>query len=76
MKNTVINDGDEDKITRRLEQRRLELAGFCVAGLNRAGCDLTTHAIQLRELGFLLYKEMECTLASAGAAHDNEEEAI
>ena len=23
---------------------RLVLAGLCVAGLNRAGCDLTTHA--------------------------------
>ena len=34
----------EDKITSILERRSLELAGLCVAGLNRAGCDLTTHA--------------------------------
>lgn len=34
----------EDTITSIFEQRSLESAGLCVAGLNRAGCDLTTHA--------------------------------
>jgi hypothetical protein len=34
----------EDKITSILERRSLKSAGLCVAGLNRAGCDLTTHA--------------------------------
>ena len=34
----------EHKITSILEPRSLESADLCVAGLNRAGCDLTTHA--------------------------------